>query len=266
MNKVKILLQAIIGNLYKIKVWFHLWLNIKPKRSSQIAENVIVSLTSYGRRVSKCSQYAIFSMLKQTIAPEKIILWLDKNKWNNENLPFVLKRIKKWGLLEVEYCEDVRSFTKLIPALKKYPNKSIVTIDDDIYYSSDLLMYLWEAHIIYPQNIISLSHGKYNYEKGNTHTFPLGTSGVLYPPNSLHKIVFDEKIRTTICPNFDDLWFYIMALLKKTKFSFLSKCDINYYYIDLFYQWSHKGSRLYEIVKNKNKENLWELLCYFGLR
>ena len=38
MNKVKILLQTIIGNLYKIKVWFHLWFNINPKLSSQIAD------------------------------------------------------------------------------------------------------------------------------------------------------------------------------------------------------------------------------------
>lgn len=262
----KLLLNSIIGNVLKLKVWFYLLLNIPPRKSSKCANDVVVSLTSYGRRVSKSTPYTIFSIFRQNVVPEIVTLWLDENQWNDENLPFALQRMKKWGMVDVFYCKDVGSYTKLIPALRRYPNKSIIIIDDDIYYSSDLLMCLWTTHLTSPQNIIALSHGEYNYEKGNIYTFPLGTGGVLYPPNSLHEIVFDEKLRTTICPYFDDLWFYTMALLKGTGFCFLVKCNINYYYVDLFYQWSHKGSRLYEMVRDKNKETLWKLLCYFGLQ
>ena len=33
----------------------------------------------------------------------------------------------------------------------------------------------------------------------------------------------------------------------------------------LFYQWFHKGSRLYDVVKTENKDTLWRLLVYFNL-
>jgi hypothetical protein len=42
-------------------------------------------------------------------------------------------------------------------------------------------------------------------------------SGVLYPPGSLHKDVFDKNVFMEICKNADDLWLKIMALRSGTK-------------------------------------------------
>lgn len=264
MKKIKLLLNAIIGNLYKLKIWFHLWFNIKPQRSNQIAQNVIVSLTSYGRRISKCAPYTVFSMIVQTMRPEKITLWLDKEKWNDMNLPFALKRMQEWDMVDVEYCKDVRSYTKLIPALKKYPDKVIITVDDDIYYSSNLVHYLFEAYTNSSNSsVIAARYVTYSYEKGEQYTLPLGTGGVLYPPNSLCEKVFNEILYLRMCSSLDDLWFYIMTLLAQTDIEFLQHSVVKYFYTDLFYQKFHKGSRLYEVVRLNNKKKLEELLVYF---
>ena len=137
--KIRLLLNSIIGNVLKFKVWFHLLLNIPPKKSSKCAKNVVVSLTSYGRRVSKSVPYTIFSILKQTVEPEEIVLWLDYDNWNKDNLPFSLRRMIEWKRLKVMFCKDIRSYKKLIPALEEYSDKAIVTVDDDVYYSSNLI-------------------------------------------------------------------------------------------------------------------------------
>lgn len=287
MNKVKILLQAIIGNLYKIKVWFHLWLNIKPKRSEKVAGNVIVSLTSYGRRVSKCSQYAIFSILEQTIAPEKIILWLDKDKWNNENLPFILKRIKRWGLLEVEYCEDVRSFTKLIPALEKYPDKIIITIDDDIYYSANLIEQLYLQHQKFPEKIcavsycvptFNLNHSICTYSKWNEYRqtktmrvnenllMPQGFAGVLYPVSAFDTEVLNKEVFLKQCPMADDIWFYVMAIKNNTLRTGIPYARIRTYNVDLFRQLMTKD-RLHDknVNDKQNDLQLKKVLQYYNI-
>ena len=39
--KIRLLLNSIIGNVFKFKVWFHLLLNIPPKKSSKCAKNVV---------------------------------------------------------------------------------------------------------------------------------------------------------------------------------------------------------------------------------
>ena len=287
MNKVKILLRAFIGNLYKIKVWFHLWFNIYPKCSSQIAENLIVSLTSYGRRVSKCSQYAIFSILKQTIAPEKIILWLDKDKWNDESLPFVLRRIKRWGLLEVKYCEDVRSFTKLIPALEKYPDKIIITVDDDIYYSANLIEQLYLQHQKFPEKIcavsycvpaFNLNHSICTYSKWNeyrqTNTMrvdenllmPQGFAGVLYPVSAFDTEVLNKEVFLKQSPLADDIWFYVMAIKNNTLRTGIPYAKIKTYNVDLFRQLMTKD-RLHDknVNDKQNDLQLKKLLQYYNI-
>ena len=61
-------------------------------------EKVIVSLTSYGRRVGEILPFTVISLLRQTYKPDLVLLWLDDEHWNDGNLPFILKRLKKKGL------------------------------------------------------------------------------------------------------------------------------------------------------------------------
>ena len=107
--------------------------------------DVIVSLTSYGDRVTDSAPYAIYSIFTQSVLPNRVVLWLDNENWNDDNLPYLLKRLKQSGL-EVYYCEDIRSYKKLIPSLKMFPDNYIIVIDDDFYYHNDFIKWMVDAY------------------------------------------------------------------------------------------------------------------------
>jgi hypothetical protein len=101
----------------------------------------IVTLTSYGRRVKSTAPYAICSLLNQTVTPDRIILWLAEGT----SIPPLLKDLTKRGL-EIEFCEDMKSYKKLIPALKRFPDDVLITADDDVYYPANWFEQLKNAY------------------------------------------------------------------------------------------------------------------------
>ena len=112
---------------------------------------IIVSLSTYGKRLQEV-YLAIESMMHQTLKPNKIVLALSEEFKGSWKIPELVNRQTKRGL-EILFCEDVRSFTKLLPTLKKYPQSIIVTIDDDIIYPIDFLEYLVKAYLNDPTHI-----------------------------------------------------------------------------------------------------------------
>lgn len=75
-------------------------------------EQVVVSLTSYGRRVSSnvvC--YTIVSILRQTMQPDRIILWLEHENWSLGTIPNKLRRLQEKGV-EIRFCDNMRSYKK----------------------------------------------------------------------------------------------------------------------------------------------------------
>lgn len=54
----------------------------------------------------------------------------------------------------------MRSYTKLIPCLVKYPNDSIITVDDDILYTRDTIKRLVEINSKTPNAICCLNGSK----------------------------------------------------------------------------------------------------------
>ena len=92
-TKLLVLLCAIKGYIYKWLVDLHIY-NV-PKLNIDEAANVIVSLTSYGRRIeSNVLYYTLVSILRQSVCPKKIVVCVDHKKWNENNLP-----IKLWSLI-----------------------------------------------------------------------------------------------------------------------------------------------------------------------
>ena len=231
------------------------FLNNKTKDKKDIEKDVILSLTSIPDRMFDI-HFTIYSLLKQSVKPEKIILYLGKEKFPNgeKDVPDNVLIFKDFGL-EFRFVEDIRSFTKLIPALKEFPDKIIVTADDDIFYEKDWLKNLVETHKKYPNNIIehkhlnikfqtqhqlprptgeSMGEGENNskelysplpyrqwtnnIENQSSYTnFLMGVGGVLYPPNSLFKDVTEKNLFLRLCPHNDDVWFWTMAVLNGTK-------------------------------------------------
>lgn len=189
---------------------------------------VIVSLTTYGKRLYDV-YLTIESIMQGTIKPNRIVLWLQEDM-KNIKLPIYMQNQIKRGL-EVSYCKDLKSFKKLIPTLHKYPDATIITIDDDVLYKEDVVeklvnAYVDNPHYIYANRVHRIAIGSdgrplpYNdwlwgagKNEPSSLNFFTGVGGVLYPAHSMPIEVFDEDKFTTLCPHADDIWFYAMALL-----------------------------------------------------
>jgi len=189
---------------------------------------VIVSIASIPERLHTID-IAIKSIFNQTnVIPEKIVLCLHKSLQNK--LPKRLLKLQG-NFLEIEFTELTCSHRKLINPLKKYPNKNIVTCDDDVIYGNNFLETLYRFHLENPKCIISNKTKQitldkdgnflpYKYWKISIHNFenkndffPVGVGGVLYPPDAMPDIVFNVDLFQKLCPNADDIWFKSMALL-----------------------------------------------------
>ena len=194
---------------------------------------LIVSLTSYGERL-KYIDLTLFSLLNQTVKPDKIILWLDKEKYNEKNLPNNVSKFIKNGL-EVNFCEDIKSYTKLIPAMLEYPDAIIVSADDDVYYKKDWLEKLYNSYLKYPNDIhchrahevkLDKNNNLLPYESWNknkkgesvsTLNLLTGVGGVLYPPYCFDETGLDYRMAQILSPTADDIWFWLMAVKNNRK-------------------------------------------------
>ena len=109
---------------------------------------IIVSLTTFPARINTVYK-TVTTLLQQTVKPDILVLWLAEEQFPNKQLPENLINLEKYGLT-IKWCKDIKSFKKLIPSLKEYPEDIIITLDDDYYYDKDLLKTLLEEHEKYP--------------------------------------------------------------------------------------------------------------------
>ena len=195
-----------------------------------LCENeVVVSLTTYGIRIHDV-YLAIESIMQGTIKPNRIVLWLSKDEFEGKKIPLSLQNQMKRGL-EIEYCEDILSYKKLIPSLKKFPNACIITIDDDLMYDFDFVERLVNTHIMHKEavcanrihrmklgkNMLPVSYMDWDlcvnkYDNSPLNFFTTG-GGTLFPPNVFPKEVFDDSTFMSICKYADDVWFNAMIRL-----------------------------------------------------
>lgn len=283
-HKIYILYLSVLGELLKLYLslfgrFFHLGINTTDKRK----ERIIVSLTSYGRRIYSVLPFTIISLLKQTYRPDMIILWLDNDNWNDQKLPKKLKRLQKYGLT-IKYCSDIKSYKKLIPTIELYPNDLTITCDDDLYYKSYMIKDLMDAYrknpnCIHVQNAHIINSDKdgnimsYNdwtmdvSGKSGSNVFPTGGSGCLYRKELLFKDICDEKLFMTLAPKADDVWFYFMALLNGTNASVLPKKGHRYLPLDNLYQFFHKDSNLSSsnVKENQNDVQIRAIMKYYNI-
>ena len=197
---------------------------------------VIVSLTSFPAAIN-CAKGAIKSILEGKTLPDKLVLYLTFSQFKNSKIPPELTTLAKNNpLFEIRnYNEDIRSYRKLIPALKDFPNDIVVTIDDDVSYHKNMLRDLLHLHRQIPDVIIANRAKKiklnaayrkwkkyrwYHFLSNKLHysfkNIQTGVGGVLYPPNSLNEEMIHSKIFKEIAPTTDDIWFWAAAVSKGT--------------------------------------------------
>lgn len=206
----------------------------EPGTSNELycGHEVVVSLTTYGKRINTVF-LSIASIMRQSRKANRIILWLSEDEFAGKPLPYTLILLEKRGL-EIAYCTDTRSYKKLIPSLKRYPDAAIITIDDDVMYEIGLIDRLVRAHIAEPKVVWSnrvrriatdckgniLPYKKWGSAKPYTESdrnMATGVGGVLYPPHIFSEDIFDETKFMTLAPTADDLWFKAMELYSGIK-------------------------------------------------
>lgn len=237
---------------YYLDYYFHkFYYHLRPCSKIGISGNtdlrLIVSLTSYPPRI-KDSYYCLKSLLTQSLKPDKVILWLSAEEFCNKeaDLPIKIKRLKKRGLT-IAWCNNLYSYKKLIPALENYSDATIVTADDDVYYSKNWLKDLVANYdkdakevVCYRAAKIYIDDGKIEREyvsKGSLYRRPTflhqqtGVGGVLYPPNCFYKDVTNDKKFIELADKNDDLWFWIMCVLGGYKIKIINNNSFKLYYI-----------------------------------
>lgn len=192
---------------------------------------VVISLTSIESRL-KSLHLVIRSLLTQTHLPEKIVLWVNHDL--ETRLPKSLTKLES-EVFEIRYSKLQCSHKKLIHSIKEFPNRVIITCDDDLMYRKNWLYRFYENHKAAPNSIIGMNTLHINYDpEGNVLPYKqwkygysenvnekaivaIGAWGILYPPGCLNPQVHDSELFLKLAPQSDDFWFKAMALLNGTK-------------------------------------------------
>ena len=163
-------------------------------------EKVVVSLTSFPERINTVVK-TIKTLLNQSMKPDEVILWLAPEQFPNKeaDLPKELLDLRQYGLT-IDWYKDIRSYKKIIPALKKFPNAVIITTDDDIYYAEDTVESLYKSYLAHKDEVqahrcdwVKVEKSKITWEKtrelfkdkhrgqASFHNRLTGYGAVLYP-------------------------------------------------------------------------------------
>ncbi len=198
---------------------------------------IIVSLCSFPARLNTL-WIVVELLMRQTVKPDMIILHLSKQQVPSmDAIPQSLLNMQERGLqIQIEDGEDLKPYGKIYFAKKKYPKDIIITVDDDIYYTYDIIERLIESHRKHPNCVIAnraraitydetgelMSYNSWETVKANEGTSSLtllqtGVGGVLYPPSSLHKDFFDKDLFMRLAPMGDDLWLFAMTKLNNNR-------------------------------------------------
>ncbi len=201
----------------------------------RINKRIIVSFTSFPERINNLMP-TLKSIFKQTIKPDKIVLYLAETEFKNreEDLPIYLKNLLKKNKFNIEWCNDLKCHKKYFYALQKYCEGIVILIDDDLVYDNDLIEKLIKSYLDFPyavstirthlmiKNPKSNSFVKYiNWprqtnafiKKPSMQLFATTGSGTLIPPNLLKFDLFDEELIKKICLYSDDIWLKTIEVL-----------------------------------------------------
>lgn len=241
-KEFKLLFLLFLGCFFRVYLSL---INLFSFGKEKIAEEcrvdgLIVSLTSIPSRFDKL-HLVLESLCRQSIRPQKIVLWLSNEHRNKEfeylrenEIPKKILDFKSRGV-EIIFTDDIGSFRKIIPALKAYPECSIVTVDDDIIYKKNMLKILVDAHYKEPRAIVCLrsrtikklsssellDYSKWklndNQKKKGLNIFFNTGAGTLFPPRIFSSEVLNTEAFLRLSPFSDDIWLNSMRILNNVE-------------------------------------------------
>jgi hypothetical protein len=202
------------------------WPHTRPSAKAHgLGAPLIISLTSFPPRFATLAA-TLKCLLSQTIAPDALVLWIAEG--DAAKLPDAVRKLARFGL-SIETTPDLRSYKKIIPALRRFPGVFIATADDDLYYPPNWLAQMVAAYdparreipchrahqALLGPNGLPAPYRAWRIDAdvrdASPLIFPTTGHGVLYPPGAFHPDVVDEAQFRSLCPSADDVWLYWMA-------------------------------------------------------
>lgn len=206
-------------------------------------EKLVISLTSYPDRI-RIVPKVIQSLFAQIQKADEIVLWLCVEDFPRkyEDLPEDLKCLLGKNGFRIEWEEDnLKSHKKYFYALQNQEN-IVITVDDDMYYASDMVSTLVmsykahpysisarEVHMIFRLNDGIAPYGEwesYVSEYAGTERMDLcavGVGGILYPPGCASEHWFDRKAIKENAENQDDLWLKFNEIIDRIPVVYVGK-------------------------------------------
>ncbi len=210
--------------------YHHLRLNTEPRDTI-----LTCTLTSFPDRIDTV-QYTIKTLFCQTVKPDRIVLWLAKEEFENVPMPDSITELQKRGL-EIHWCENLfghKRYYKLLEEQKE--NECIVMFDDDILFPSHCLERLyttWKAHpdcvicergqvmtfenneIMNPGYWSSIS--KVGLKEPSFRILASPGGGCLLPPHALYQDACNSAIIKEHALKTGDIWLMFQAVQNDTK-------------------------------------------------
>src|SRR5690606_18700213 len=247
-----------------------------PRRGE---EKIIVFLTTFPARI-KNIWMVIECLLRQSTLPDKIILYLSREQFPGElnDIPINLKKYCGTGILNLKFVsEDLRSHKKYFYALQEYPTDLIITLDDDIFYASNIISDLMGLHDEFPGSICSLRAYEVTKVRGKIDSYPkwkkvegfrsptlnlfhTSGGGTLYKKEFFPNDVFDDEVFMKYCRYADDVWLNLMAQKKSTK-------TVKGTYFSNLLPIKSNSFKLSDnnVANNGNDQQIKEVITYYGM-
>lgn len=195
--------------------------------------SLVISVTSHKARIHTLSGM-LMSLAYMEDLPEYIEVNLAVGDFPRRELDLPSDLLDICTALQADICwteDDLGPHNKYVWSIRRHPECSVITIDDDIYYHPLLVSWLWKAHQRHPGCIVSarthaISFGDdglpnpyvtWRYEQRDIVDtpsrilLPTGVGGVLYPPHCLPEVALDPASIKEACPRADDLWLKFMS-------------------------------------------------------
>lgn len=187
----------------------------------------VVNLTSYGHRLQTVF-YAVESIARGRVRPQRMILWLDDPAVLADPPPSLI-RLRRRGL-ELLACPDYGPHKKQFAYARTVvaPRVPLVAADDDVLYPRRWLAQLLSVHSRHPHDVIGHRTHRVEFDGDDLapytrwtpgtgtaagyRTLCTGVSGILYPPGLLTALAAEGDAFRRWAPYADDIWVHSVML------------------------------------------------------
>lgn len=195
----------------------------------------VVSLTTFPKRLPNLWM-VLYCIFRQTIRPAKIVVTLieDEVLEGIESLPLILRYFEDKGVEFLFEKENLRPHNKYFYCRQKYPNRDVITIDDDLLYYPDTIERLLKLHRQYPDSVCTNRATKIVWDENgfvSSRQWPevlnnaepslfliaLGYSAVFYPACFQPSLLYNTKLIKELSLGTDDLWLRAIETVENIK-------------------------------------------------